>query len=121
MKVLLVEPNRKPREIEIPRGLRSLQKAVDGPIEAIYPFDDPVALVCNEEANLRNLPWNREVGSGCVVRGSFIICSVSGEHFDSLPGVFMKKYRTRFGHLDSVKEINHESPYFQVWHPMIKV
>lgn len=119
MKVLLVEPNRKPREIEIPRGLRSLQKAVDGPIEAIYPFDDPVALVCNEEANLRNLPWNREVGSGCVVRGSFIICSVNGEHFDSLPRVFMKKYRTRFWDLDSAIRISHEGPSLRIWNPII--
>ena len=28
-------------------------------IEAIYPYEDPVALVCNEEGKLEGLPLNR--------------------------------------------------------------
>ena len=32
---------------------------MDGYIEAIYPYDDPVALICGEEAKLEGKPLNR--------------------------------------------------------------
>ena len=52
MKILALEPHRKPQIVEIDGSLKSMQETVKGPIEAIYPFDDPVALVCNEEGKL---------------------------------------------------------------------
>ena len=52
LEVLMVEPGQYPRVERIGSDLASLQKAVDGYIEAIYPYDDPVALICGEEANL---------------------------------------------------------------------
>ena len=42
--VLVVEPGEVPYVKEIDSGLESLQSEVDGWIEAIYPFDDPVAV-----------------------------------------------------------------------------
>ena len=45
--VLLVEPAQYPRMTSIGSDLHSLQKAVGGDIEAIYPYDDPIAIVCN--------------------------------------------------------------------------
>ena len=47
MNVLLVEPNADPRAIEIDGSLASMQSLVGGLIEAVYPFEDPVALICN--------------------------------------------------------------------------
>ena len=44
---------------EIDSGLESLQHEVGGYIEAIYPYEAPVALVCNEEGKLEGLPLNR--------------------------------------------------------------
>ena len=41
---------------EIDSGLESLQHEVGGCIEAIYPYEDPVALVCNEEGKLEGRP-----------------------------------------------------------------
>lgn len=96
MEVLFVEPCKPPRVIEIPRGLSPLQEAVGGPIEAIYPFDDPIVLICNEEAYFRELPYNRRVCPGCIIRGAFLVCSVNGEHFDSLPKEYIEKYKERF-------------------------
>ena len=49
MEVLLVEPGKEARIAEIGGDLKSLQAAVGGYIEATYPFDDSVALVCNDE------------------------------------------------------------------------
>lgn len=50
--VLVVEPGKTPYVKEIDSGLVSLQSEVGGWIEAVYPFEDPVAIVCNEEGKL---------------------------------------------------------------------
>ena len=47
MKVLMVEPGKSPYAAEIESGLKSLQAAVGGDIQAVYPYEDPVALICN--------------------------------------------------------------------------
>ena len=47
MKILLVEPNLDPRIIEIGGSLAAMQNLVGGLIQAIYPFEDRVALICN--------------------------------------------------------------------------
>ena len=57
--VLVVEPEKKPYVKEIDPGLRSLQKEVGGFIEAVYPFEDPVAIICDEEAKLKGSQLNR--------------------------------------------------------------
>ena len=57
--VLIVEPGKEPYVKEIDSNLKSLQHEVGGYIEAIYPYEDPVALVCNEEGKLEGLPLNR--------------------------------------------------------------
>lgn len=49
MKVLRVRPKHYPEVIDIDCSLESLQKEVEGPIQAVYPWDDEVALICNEE------------------------------------------------------------------------
>ena len=43
---------------EIGSDLKSLQAAVGGYIEAAYFFDDPVALICNEEGKVYGMPYN---------------------------------------------------------------
>ena len=48
IKVLIVEPEKPPRVEEISHTLESLQQIVGGYIQALYPFDDPVAIICNE-------------------------------------------------------------------------
>ncbi len=59
MRVLVVEPERRPELREINGSLEAMQEIVGGLIQAVYPFDEPVALVCNEEGKLMNLPANR--------------------------------------------------------------
>ena len=61
MKILLVEPGKVPRPAEIAPSLEAMQKVVGGSIEAVYPFDEPVALICNEEGKLLGLPLNRSL------------------------------------------------------------
>ena len=63
MNVLVVEPGTLPYEKEI-NSLQEMQELVGGLIDAIYPYDDPVALVCNDEGLLLGLPFNRSVEGG---------------------------------------------------------
>ena len=58
MKVLVVEPQ-KPCRVQEIDGLAAMQQIVGGDIEAVYPFQDSAALVCNAEGKLLGLPMNR--------------------------------------------------------------
>ena len=59
MKIVLVEPGKEAREAEITGSLREMQKLVGGLIQTMYPWEDPVALVCNDEGKILGMPLNR--------------------------------------------------------------
>jgi len=46
--ILLVEPNKYPKMIEIDDTLEAMQTVVGGDIEEYMPFEDEVAIICNE-------------------------------------------------------------------------
>ena len=96
MNVLLVEPQKAPHEAEIGSDLKAMQDAVGGYIEAVYPYDDPVALVCNEEGKLDGLPLNRRLEDYDIIAGTFFICGLGKENFASLPPELMAKYKEKF-------------------------
>lgn len=96
MNVLVVEPGILPYEREI-NGLKEMQAVVGGPITAIYPWEDQAAVVCNEEALLLNLPFNRSVEGGYGgVFGTFFVCGLGEEDFCSLTPEQMKTYKAKF-------------------------
>ena len=103
MQVVVVEPKKKPMVRDIDVGLESMQKIVGGPIEAVYPFDEPVALICNEEGKLLNLPLNRalrdDVGKGYdIISGTFFLCAAptDSDYFAGLTDQQVKTYLERF-------------------------
>ena len=57
IKVLLVEPEKYPKEIVIDDSLEAMQEVVGGDIEEYMPYDDDVAIICNEEGVSR---WQEE-------------------------------------------------------------
>ena len=96
MNVLVVEPGYLPYEKEI-NGLHEMQALVGGLIDAIYPYADPVAIVCNDEALLHNMPFNRSVEGGYGgVSGTFFVCGLGEENFASLSPELMEKYKEKF-------------------------
>lgn len=101
MKVLMVEPDKIPYEKEIGNGLKSLQAAVGGYIQAVYPYKDPVALICNEDGKHIGLPLNRALYDGNgkmydIVAGNFLIVGLGEENFADLPDELINKFREQF-------------------------
>ena len=103
MQVVVVEPEKKPIVQDIDAGLESMQKIVGGPIEAVYPFDEPVVLICNEEGKLLNLPLNRALrdDEGTVydiISGTFFLCAAppDSDRFAGLTDQQIKTYMERF-------------------------
>ena len=101
MTVLLVEPDKYPRKVEVGTELEDLQKAVGGYIEVVYPFDEPVGLVMNEEGKLEGLPLNRALRDDDghiydVVAGSFLVVGLTEESFGSLTPEQMTSFEEKF-------------------------
>ena len=103
MQVVVVEPKKKPMVQDVGSDLKSMQKIVGGSIQAIYPFDEPVALICNEEGKLLNLPLNRALRDKAgevydIISGTFFLCAAppDSEHFESLTDQQVKTYMERF-------------------------
>ena len=90
MNVLLVMPGEAPRRIDIDGTLASMQEVVGGYIQAIYPFDEPVAVVCNEDAKLIGMELNRALRSPDtneiydIIAGPFFICGLGNDNFASI-------------------------------------
>ena len=103
MKVIIVKPFTNPFVKEIKGDLESMQAVVGGYIQAIYPFDDEVALVCNEEGKINGLMPNRYLldrnnGVCDFICGDFFLCSApaESEHFESMPDNLIQKYIDKF-------------------------
>ena len=101
MIVLIVESGKTPYEKEIKAELESLQREVGGYIQVIYPFSDPVALICNEEGKIEGLPLNRALKDEDgdiydIIAGTFIVAGLMEESFGSLTETFMKRYTEYF-------------------------
>ena len=103
MRILVVEPERRPEIREIDGSLRSMQEVVGGWIQALFPFDEPLALVCNDEGKLMNLPANRGLRDKNgqiydIVCGTFFLCGApsDSDHFTSLTTEQIERYRERF-------------------------
>lgn len=101
MKVLKVEPNKKPELVWIDDTLEALQDAVGGYIECICPFPEHIGLVCNEEGKLNGLKPNRALRdeSGRVydiVFGTFLLVGLRAGDFVSLTSATIDKYMKFF-------------------------
>lgn len=96
MKVVMVEPDYAPYEKEV-NGLDEMQAAVGGLIQAIYPYKEQVAVVCNEEGILMGLPFNRSMEGGYGgVFGPFFVCGLGGDSFCSLTPEQVERYKQKF-------------------------
>lgn len=103
IKVVMVRPGKFATIEEIDRSLESYQQVVGGYIEQLCPYDDPVAIVCNEEGKLSNLPLNcsllhPEYGMWDIIAGTFFVCGLGEEDYCSLTEELAEKYWEMFKH-----------------------
>ena len=102
MKVLMIRVNQAPVLEEIAGDLASMQKAVGGYIQVVYPWDDLIGLVCNEEGKLIGLPDNRplldeETGLPYdIVAGDFFLAGLTEDDFCDFPVELVERYTRLF-------------------------
>ena len=95
--VLMIEPHRHPYLKTVEHTLENLQAMVGGYITATYPWDDPVALVADDDGLYKqDYEWNRYIDDYHFIRGNFFICGLSREDFDDIPEEFARKYAEMF-------------------------
>ncbi|MEE5994006.1 MAG: DUF3846 domain-containing protein [Oscillospiraceae bacterium] len=100
MKILVCEAGKHPVVKEINHTLKNLQEVVGGYIQAIYPFEEMVTLVCNEDGIALNLPRNRMVKNYGIIRGTFFICGLTEEDFCSLTDAQIEHYKKLFWNIE---------------------
>lgn len=101
MKILRVEPEKSPEIVEMDGSFASLQAAVGGYIEAAYPWDDPVAIVCNDDGKFNGLAPNRAIYDTDgeivdIIAGTFLIVGLTDDNFGDLPDELARKYANLF-------------------------
>ncbi len=102
--VLLIEPGKYPKIIDMEDSLEAMQKAVGGYIELLH-LDDEVSIICNEEGKICGLPLNRAIYADQdkkemieIIAGTFFVAYTppdSGE-IESLPKELSDKYKELF-------------------------
>lgn len=100
--VLKICPGCSPEVISIPHTLEAMQAVVGGSIQAVYPFGDPVAIVCNEEGKVLNMEPNRSIRDPDtgeildVICGTFFVCGLTDDDFGSLAKEQIQYYTKLF-------------------------
>lgn len=96
IKVILAEPNKRAKVIEIENTVKSFKNLVEGYLEAVI-IDSDVMIYCNEEGRLIGKPFNREVCDISFV-GNIVIVGYNkhGEEI-SLTEAQIKKYLKLLG------------------------
>jgi len=95
--VLMIEPHRHPYLKTVEHTLENLQAMVGGYITATYPWEDPVALVADDDGIYKqDYEWNRYIDDYHFIRGKFFICGLSREDFDDIPEKLARKYAEMF-------------------------
>ena len=101
MRIVLLEPDKTAKEVEIGTSLKDLQDVVGGLIEPVYCFDDAVCMIVNEEGKMRSLPLNRGIYDDSkklvdIIAGTAFICDCSTDRFKSLSDEQIEKYKEQF-------------------------
>lgn len=101
--VIMVEPGQEARLMTMNDSLEAMQQAVGGLIEEYMPFEDEVALVCNDEGKMLGMPANRGITDADgqlidIIAGPFFIAyaPIESEKFLSMPEELREKYMAKF-------------------------
>lgn len=88
-----------------------MQQAVGGLIQAIYPFEDKVAVVCDDEGMLKPNEFNRSMPGGYGgVFGPFFVCGLGADDFVSLTPEQMQVYKKQFHQAELLLGVKGNTP-----------
>ena len=97
IRVLLVEPHRHPRLVEVEHTLENLQALVGGDIAASYPWQDYVGLVYDDDGKAKaDQKPNRALEDYDLLVGPFFICGLGREDFASISDELTLKFAAKF-------------------------
>lgn len=101
--VVACYPGKSAVAMRIQNTLEAKQAFVGGYIQAVYPFDDPVAIVCNEGGKINGMEPCRALfdESGDIydiIMGPFLICGLNDDGFVSLTKEQQEQYLAMFHH-----------------------
>lgn len=98
MKVLLIEPMKHPRVVEIGDTMKEVYRILDcQTIAAAHPWDDTVGLVIDNEGMYSGKPPNRYIEElEQPIMGNFFLCGLNEDEFFELPDTLVKKYTEHF-------------------------
>jgi hypothetical protein len=113
IKVVLLEPGKLARTADIGSSLEGMQRVVGGDIEAYYPFEEQVCVVCNDEGKINGMPLNRAVyGENRemldIIAGTCFICDCRGENFGSLSDEQLSRFSKQFKYPERFFRVNDE-------------
>ena len=116
IRVVLLEPGKLARVADIDSSLEGLQKTVNGLIEAAYPFEEEVCIICNEEGKLNGMPLNRAIRCEGqitdIIAGPCFVCSCDKASFGSLTEAQQQKYLKMFKYPEHFLKINNQTAAF---------
>ena len=98
---LLIKPGQYPIVVKLDSCLHSLQNAVGGYIEVVYPFEEQVGLIVNDEGKINHLPLNRPLYDKDgelydILAGNILVVGLTEDDFGSLTREQMKHYEKLF-------------------------
>jgi len=93
-----------PLTLEGHYSLADMQRIVGGDIEAVYPFQEPVALVCNSDGKLLGLPMNRPLLDEDrlpydIICGTFFVAGLGQQDFVSLTDEQIQRYKSLYDNM----------------------
>lgn len=117
--VLYIAPGKPPKVMYINAELEDMQRLVGGYIEEYMPFDDEVAIICNEEGKLNSMPLNRAIYDESdgkrgpmidIIAGQFFLAYApyESEKYKSLTPKMIEKYTKRFQYPESFMKVNNQ-------------
>ena len=96
MRVVICEPGKYARIADIEGGLASFQSIVGDTICAGYPWEEQVAIVCDDNGEALHLPFCRYIENYQSILGTFIICGLSDCNFAGLTEEQAVRYEQMF-------------------------
>ena len=99
IRVVLVEPGKQARIADIEASLEGYYRAIGADtIQAAYPFEEEVCIICDDEGKLTGRQLNRALRYEDtkeiydIVAGTFFVCSCKETHYTSLNTEQQRRY-----------------------------